>query len=472
MPANGTGGGPPKGSPSDTPGPQMPLEEMANAWFGQARITTDDPAFQPPADPLDSQTPKATRLVYRDLPLVTVQNNWEPPEVRRALQSHMEGIFEMSGQLLDSVLGDDRIQSTLGSRSAGLFGREVIFKPANDSAAARECMDRWVEQWPHLATQASMQQLHATEILMGFSPGQVLWANTPQVSYAPRLRPWHPRYTYYLWPARRYVAMSQDGNLLIVPGNGKWINHTRWGEYRGWVRGAIRAVAEPWLGRHFAFRDFFRYSEKHGMPLVKARVPASSSEADRDRFEDQLSRLGQETTVMVQGGVTEGQGDEYDVSYVEATDPNWQSFPSLIDRCDMAIVLALLFQNLTTEVKGGSFAATTAHMDIRQNGIEADNEAWKLTIYEQIARPFAWLNFGDPDLAPWTCWDVTPKENLEHNAKQFQQFGTAVEVLRRGGIQFNDQDEVRKFARETFGLREIPEFSFKEPVSGGLGGSK
>jgi hypothetical protein len=138
----------------------------------------------------------------------------------------------------------------------------------------------------------------------------------------------------------------------------------------------------------------------------------------------------------------------------------------------MSIVLAILFQNLTTEVTGGSQAAMSGHMDIRQGGLSFDNQSWRTTIHNQIAKPYAYLNFGDPDLAPWTDWDVRAKDDYAHNAAQFSAVGTAIEVLRRGGVQFDDEEELRKWCGETFGLRDMPKIKFVEPVaSGGAGAS-
>ena len=137
----------------------------------------------------------------------------------------------------------------------------------------------------------------------------------------------------------------------------------------------------------------------------------------------------------------------------------------------MDIVLAILMQNLTTEVTGGSFAATSSHMDIRQSGIEEDNEAWKLTIHDQIARPFAFLNFGDADLAPWSDWNVTPITDYDSNAKRFYSFGQAVQILRQGGVAFPDATGLRKFAATTFGL-ELPETTEITEPDAGSGGAE
>jgi hypothetical protein len=77
------------------------------------------------------------------------------------------------------------------------------------------------------------------------------------------------------------------------------------------------------------------------------------------------------------------------------------------------------------------------------------------------------LNFGNADLAPFTWWDVRSTEEYESNAKQGVQFGTMVEVLRRGGVQFTDEEALRTWAAERFGLHGMPPITFKDPVSSG-----
>lgn len=465
------GVGPPKGSWMDTPGPAYSVEDLAKnaaSQLGTVAIQTDDPGFMPPHDPLNVGDTKArAKLVYRDIPLVQVQNTWSVAQARQALYSHMIGLFDQSGQLVDSILGDDRVMATTGSRVTGLFGREVRFKPANDSKAAKEAMDVWQDHWPRMSGTYALHEAHVYAIHMGWSASQLNWDISGKYDL-PYLRFWHPRYSYYHWQLRRYIALSQDGQIAIVPGNGKWLLHVPRGEYRGWIHGAIRAVTEPWLLRHFAFRDMARFSEVHGLPTRVGMVPAASDPTERSNFEQSIASLGSEPSMILPTGVDGVNG--YDYKLIEARDTAWESFPGLIDRCDMAIVLAIMFQNLTTEVQGGAFAATKAHMDIRQGGIQFDNAAWKNTIYNQIARPFAYMNFGDPDLAPWTEWDVTPLDQVDAKAKRLQMFLTGIEVGRRGGWEFKDEEAARAWAAKQFGLDELPEFKITDPVSSGMGG--
>ncbi len=463
-----TGSGPPPGSSSDGY-PGIPLQDLADRYgVGKLTVDTTDPAFQPPKDATDEGTRQRAGVVYRDLPLITIQNTWSVEQARSALYAHMTGMFDQSAQLFDSILGDDRVMATLGSRISGLFGRETRFRSADESDAAKECRLAWEAWWPRLSGDSAMTEMHTYGIGMGFSPGQLVWDTTKPV-WGPYIRPWSPRFTYFHWPSRKFRALSQDGEIQITPGDGKWVLHAPFGEYRGWIRGAIRAVAEPWMLRHFAFRDMARYSEIHGIPTRVGMVPAISDPVERAAFETSLANIGSNTAMILPQGVDVADGGGYDYKLVEARDTAWETFPGLIDRCDMAIVLALLFQNLTTEVKGGSFAATSAHMDIRQSGLQGDDLAWSNTIYNQIARPFAFLNFGDANLAPWTSRDVAPRDDMTANGSAFSAFGTAIELLSRGGVQFTDPAQLRAFAAQKLGLNNLPDFTIKPPQTAATG---
>jgi len=463
------GNGYPPGSLPDTPyATPIPADQLARAYrdviggTDPSRIPQDDPAFQAPRDPLKSSVVKQMPgLVYRDLPLICIQNSWTVAATRNALQSHMQGIFELSGQLVDAILGDDRVQATLGSRISGLFGREVKHTPADDSDEARACCDAWEAHWPEFISSYAVPELHVYAIMMGWSAGQILWDTTGPV-WKPYARPWHPRFSFYHWPARKYVAISQDGLLPILAGDGKWTLHTPFGAYRGWVRGALRAIAEPWLIRHFAIRDWARYSEVHGLPTRIGYTPAAADPGERALFEQSLANLGNDSAMLIPRGVDAQNGYDYELR--EAGAGNWEAFPGLIDRCDMSIVLALLFQNLTTEVQGGSFAATTAHMDIREQGLEGDNFGWMRTLHRDFQRPFAYLNFGNADLAPTSSFDVQSRARYKDNGTVLQQFATAVSQLRTAGISFDDPDAVRKFAADRLGLVDLPSYTIKEPV--------
>jgi len=194
--------------------------------------------------------------------------------------------------------------------------------------------------------------------------------------------------------------------------------------------------------RQYATRDWARYSEVHGNPIIKASVPAMGDAEQKRHFREALSRLGRESVVVTPKGVD---GQDYDLNLLEAVDKSGEAFAALMDRCDMSIVLALLGQNLTTEVKEGSFAAARVHGDVRQDILEGDNQSLALCLYEQLARPFALFNFGDAELAPWTEWDVSPVEDREGESRAMVQFASALQILANVGFPVDVEKVARWF---------------------------
>jgi phage gp29-like protein len=471
------GYGPPPGNPSG-PGRDnggVPFDQLARQYMGGLETDTKDPAWtRLTVDATDENTRARVKLIYRDIPLVTIQNTWSIEAARGALYAHLIGQFYTSGMLCDSILGDDRVTATLNSRASAIFGRETRFKPANSSSQAKECCDAWEAWWPRLFGDSAIRELQDYSTMMGFSHAQILSIkdNGLGLEYAPTLLPWHPVFTWYDWMPRCFQAIGSDAMIPIIPGNGKWVEHAPYGSYRGWIRGALRAVVEPWMLRHFGFRDMARFGEVHGNPTRIGYVPMVGDATERENFQAALAKLGADAAMLIPRGIDPTDGLGYDYKLVEATSKAWEVHPAQIDRCDMAIVLALLMVNLTTQVEGGSYGAARAQMDVRSEGSQLDNQSWKRTIYQQIARPFAYLNFGDANLAPWTWWDVVARDEYKNNAQQFKEFGNGLMSMAKAGIKFASADEVRKYATERFGLAGLPAFTIGDPPAGSGGGGE
>lgn len=420
--------------------------------FGRVVPSTTDPAWQPPRDPLaDGQgaTQARARVINRAIPAVALVTSWTVTDVRLAIEDLVLGLFDKPAQLVDTMGGDARVQSALSSRSGGLLGRPIeheLPKGKESDADAKRCLDAWREMWRHIGVEESLGEFQRWSSMIGFQNAQLLWDTSEEV-WCPYVRPWHARYTYWHWTAWCFVAISLDGQIPITPGDGHWISHAPFGAYQGWMRGALRAIAPWWLARSYGLRDWARYSERHGMPILKAGVPFGADTDAIDTFRTSLAQLGQESVIQLPQSDDPSIG-KYDVTALEFSDQAWLAFLGLITQCNAEITLALLGQNLTTEVKEGSFAAARVHADVRQAILEADARALEHTIYTQIARPFAAINFGDPELAPRTRWDVAPYEDNKLAADTFQAFATAVAALREAGVQIKDLVALGR----TFGL--------------------
>lgn len=385
-------------------------------------------AFAPPRDPL--LTPDDPMIVNRDIPIVTVSGDWTIGGIRTALSAHKIGQFAQSAMLVDDTFGDDRVQATLGSRTGALFGQRVVHKRGRKDDDGK-CRKHWRRQWKTVAAQGVLSELKRWAIMIGFGVAELLW-DTSVTPWRVTLKPWHPQYIYYRWDIRRLVANTIDGPVVIEPGAGKWFVHSPFGVYRGWIHGAVRAIADKWIIKQLAWRDRARYNERHGLPIIKAYVPAAGDAAQKTLFVQSMSTMGQEAVVGLPQNVDE---TGYDLELLEARDRAWETFRTTIEDADRAIILTIKSQNLTTEVSEGSFAAARQHGNTEQVTLEFDNSTFAYDLHQQVARPFAQFNFGDARKATFSSWDVEPIEDYVASSRVLQTLAQAIFEMRQAGIQ-------------------------------------
>lgn len=431
-----------------------PAQEIAERVGAVASPPPYDPAFAPPGDPLGDGTGLKARagVVRRDIPLVLSATALTISDVRAAVADLVVGLFDAPAQVVDVLTGDSRVAAGLASRVGGLLGREVQFeipRALRDSSAARECRDAFADRWSLMAPESVLSELCTWAVMLGNGLAQMPWDMSGEYA-TPYPRIWHPRYTWYHWTARRMIANTLDGVAVIEPGDGTWIQHAPHGYYRGWMRAALRPVA-PWMiARNLALRDAARWSEANGMPMIKFKHPASANALIVEQARLSLSNRGGETCIDLPQNIPEGSGQNgnYDVEMLEAGGVGFEGFFKLIDACDREITLALQAQTLTSSMPegGASYAAARVHADVKQALLEADARALERTVYTQIARPFALMNFGDASLAPRVVWDITPYEDAKTKVETFAVLTQGINVLRQAGIQVEDVGALaRKF---------------------------
>jgi phage gp29-like protein len=400
--------------------------------YGRPIPDADARAFGPPTDPIrDSAT---AGVVKRDIPIALI-TRWTPDLIQNALDQHMLGNFTQSAFLCDAMTGDDRISATLGQRMGALFSRPMKTTPCmngveSSDAEAVAVADAWTAAWDRMAPLSVLEEVHTWGITESIVPVEVQWDRSV-TPWQPYLKPWHPTHLMWRWDLRKFTIVTMDGIEVIEPGDGRWMLYTPHGPWRGWRRAAVRPLAMPWYVRQLSWRDHARYNERHGMPILKAKAPARSDPTLRDRWVHGLSQLGQESVVLCPQNVD---GTGFDIEMLEARDRAWESFGALASRADMAIVLAILWQNLTSEVTGGSYAAAAVHEGVQTTGSRYDDATLSACLFEQVARPFAAWNFGRPELAPKRSWVIDQPADHLTSAQTFSAFGQAISGLFAAGI--------------------------------------
>jgi len=362
--------------------------------------------------------------VRKDMPVMAWTGSWGTVSIQQALDNHDLGQFLLSAQLSESVQRDDRVATALNTRCKGLLGlpREITPSPRGDRRKAKTAAKDLETLWAETDLTEALIQILRWQVMMGFAVAEIIWSGDAS-AWTFSLKVWHPQFLWFNWATRQYMLNTSEGPVVVTPGDGKWLLLTPEGEYRAWIQGAVRSIAIPWLGRQYAFRDWMRFNEIYGLPIRKALVPAQTSEDDKDGFFTDIQNAG---SAMVVSCPTGTDGQKYDIELVEATATGWETFRNATEDADRRITLALLGQNLTTEVSGGSFAAAKVHGQVRQDYLEADERGLVSGFRRQVLRAWAAFNYGDPDLAPVLRFDVEPPDDGKLKADTLLSLSTAL----------------------------------------------
>lgn len=142
---------------------------------------------------------------------------------------------------------------------------------------------------------------------------------------------------------------------------------------------------------------WLQFIEKYGMPYIVGKQPRGASDAETNKMLQQLDDMIQDAVAVVP--------DDSSVEILEATGKADSStvFETFKKDCDEQIAITILGQNLTTEVQGGSYAATKGHLEVRQDIVDEDKHLVEETINGLIDIIFE-LNFGDAERPVFSMW--------------------------------------------------------------------
>lgn len=382
-------------------------------------------------------TPPSTSLT-QIVPIST--SLWTVPEVRNALDSHEYGMFVDSSTLVDAMGRDDRITGCLNTRVRALAGKSGVgfsIEPSKhgDEDCREDIAHELSELWWHAFPESVQSRILRDAVMQGVAICRIHWEliNGRRI---PRLEPWDLRGVFWDWSVRRYRAIAMEGVFTIDPYNGEWFVFEP-GGYRSWMCGLVRVLGIMWCLRTMTYRDWARYSEKHGFPIVAVKEPSGTQwERHKGSFWQRMRQMGVEATLRLP---TDEKGYGFGVELIEATARSENAFKLLLDKIEVNIAIALLGQNLSTEVQGGSFAAATAHNAVRLDYLDADAQTISTAIRESVLKAFVRFNYPgvDEDTAPWPTWATKPPDDLKAAAGIFAQVIAAIGTARGQGIQLD-----------------------------------
>jgi phage gp29-like protein len=361
---------------------------------------------------------------------------WTVDTVLSAIDQHEEGSFCESSKLIDSFGRDERIRADLATRANALVGKNALEfsivgedngRPASAKAGAKGKHVEEVESWFWDAIPEDVQRATIRSAVMcGVAYGPIRW--TPvDGQWLPRVEIWPNEALWWDDSRSVYRAATQQGQVDIVPGTGEWFLFAPDGA-RSWMAGAVRALGLLALMRRFTYRGWSRFCERHGLPIIAVTEPGGAddpNDTSKRSFYSSMRNLGST-------GVVRLPSDEWKLDLKELSSTGWKAFQEFLRDASTAISITLLGQNLTTEVRGGSYAAAQAHLRVRQDYLDSDANGFADAIRDCVVKPWGRFNlrgWNDTD-APWPQWNTGIPEDRKAKADTWKSAGEALKGLR------------------------------------------
>lgn len=387
------------------------------------------------------------------------------PELQSVLVEIEQGSFNRPAQVCDWFRRDDRITGLLAARIAACLGSPLEVQPGTvrgrETRKTVKISEEIYEAWERIAPRAELARILRSGILLGVGVGEIVW-RTDSGRWLPRVKAWHPSALNWDTGTLTYYVTDADGvrhDLPVTPskpyGDGKWVVFTPYGFSHAWLEALFRPLAQLYLVRQWDWRDFARYSETAGMPIVKAIVPGTGGDIqDKNRFYNSLKNRGSELVVQC---AQNDQGKGYDVSLVEASGHGWQTFDTLMKAVDSALGNLILGANSS----GAKVSGLGSGQQNQDENVRGDLKRFDAQIAEAIRdQVLTWYtlhNYGLPaEGAPMCYYQVDPPADDSAWATMLQTVGTALPALDKYGA---DVDAILDRA----GVPLLPEAEREEP---------
>ncbi len=414
---------------------------VGGSWLQQ-------PAYKGTSDQWDPKKPPV------ELPLYGVPPTKLMAAVTSALTALEQGYFFAPAILWDGMLRDDRIAAKSEERIDRLIGSPLEIQPAKTikrapkdsvtgeakasaaptaTAQALRVAEDFERLQSRILPSSQLSKLLRNGQAMSVGIAQVLTEETED-GRVPTIRTWNNRFLRYDWLLRRYCLQTENrGEIVLERDDPEWLIYEPYGPM-GWLDCAkVRSVAVPYLIRYWTRTWWARYQEVHGQPMRAGIIPATRDPKDEAIFLTQISNLAHEAVIRLPQGE---EGNRFDLKLIEAASNNWMGFMKLLEHCDDSIAIAWLGQSQSTKGQGGlgsqeNAGESTITRLIRKDALVRD------PLRDQVIKPWAADNYGNPDLAPHLEWQLEPPEDAGEVAKADLATAQALTGFKAAGAPLN-----------------------------------
>lgn len=351
-----------------------------------------------------------------------------------------QGIYINSARLVDQVLRDARIYSTIMTRIGGLLGKSLEFEAAEPSdgrnkSTAEKYAEDIESDWSDMFEHSALVELLIWGLMQGVGIAQIIEEDPIW-----KLDVWHPWALAWDEAERQYYLQTrEDSKLYILPdGKGgfrdkngtRWVLFTPFGFGNSGRRCYLRCLHRLSNERSWTHRDRARFSEIFGQAIRLGIAPANSSKEERGEYKKRLSLKGAEPVVVVSQGA---EGNKWGLELVQANGTSSDLFDTTLTQLDREIATLFLGQSQTTDGQAGLGANEMAGEPVRLDIMSADDSALTGALRAQFLVAYYEFRYGKGELAPWPHWKIEPPEDGAKKSLQFKQLMEGFVAAQKAG---------------------------------------
>lgn len=390
----------------------------------------------------------------------------------------LNGIFELAAvgqtrQLIDTYkstyIRDSRLYAVARTRVHAISARPWVLKPPpgmGDDVEAKDIAQRVTTILNEVSGFAKLMATLGYGAVEGFAVAQHQWRTNARGEWVSQPKWIHSN--RFAWDMDSLELCKCEPDQDRPPGvplsswPGKFVVHSPAAgaaDYP-WYRGAMRSRIIPSVTKRFGLKWWLKMLERWGQPQLYATIDPDLREGVGDEVDAALRAMGSAWFARFPQGT--------ELKSVDApVEPQLHS--TWIDWHNTEDAIALLGQNLTTEVTSGSFAAAAAHQKVRLDILAADLAELAETIVDQWIRWIVYYNWpGAP--VPRLDFVLAPQGDITVQHYQAGLF-TADEVRAAMGFDAEPDGRGSRYfvAPPTLGLAPVAASSMDSAPLGGAG---
>lgn len=336
--------------------------------------------------------------------------SFDPARVQSVLLQSEQGQLDGLQDLYDDLRERDaRLDAVCRQRVLALAGRDWSLQPPpglEDDDDAADVADRAGRLLAEIPSLSRVIANAADAVLRGYSVQEIVWPRSrdPRGYLVPERIVWRHAARFAIDDQLQLRKWDFGDPFPGIPlaefGPAKWILHQPTAGRTSYPhrQGALRACIFPALTKRYGIRWWLRAAERFGQPAVIVRITdASGDKAVAAAAARAVRQLTDDWAAVL------GKGLELDQVPGTGT-VNGELHQRLADFANTEIAVAVLGQNLTTEISGssGSRAAVEGHERVLGTLLQADAAELEDTLTQQLVAPLMQLNFPGEPIPRWS----------------------------------------------------------------------